>query len=486
VDDPVDERRVGDTSRARRGLTAVDQHPIGKTLAHELAERVCSLDYDSLPKEAIEWSKVAVLDTTGVTLAGYVEEGPRILESVLALAPQSGPSLIFGTDRRASPLDAALINGTSAHVLDFDNATNTMFGHASATMVPPLIAAAEAFGCSGRDLLLGHVAGFEAGARIGRGVNMHHYEKGWHPTSSLGVFCVAAACARMLHLDVKQTATALAMSVSLAAGVKANFGTMTKALHVGQCARGGLMAALLAQKGFTASDDAFEAKQGFLNVFNGAGHYDIAAILRDWADPLDVVSPGACYKQYPCCASTHSAVDAALSIAQQHGPFRPEDIAKVESWTSPKRLLHTNRPSPATSLDAKFSIQYCIARALLDRKVVFEHFEGEAHEDARIRGLLPKIHAATYTDAQFPPQNQVACELRVTAADGRVFTVKLDRPVGRTAHNPVAPEQMRAKFESCARKVIAEPQIDAAMAIIDRFETVSNVGELTNLFIKKS
>ena len=208
-------------------------------LARELAERIAVMQYDDLSDEAIHWGKVALLDTVGVTLAGSMEDAPRLLDDVVG-AQTGGPSLVFGTGRRVSALDAALVNGTAAHALDFDNTASNIGGHISAVMVPALIAAAEAHGASGRDLLLAHAAGFETG-RIGRALNPQHSEMGWHPTATLGVFAVTAACARLLGLSVEQIETALALSTSLAAGMKANFGTMTKPLHAGQCARGGLM-----------------------------------------------------------------------------------------------------------------------------------------------------------------------------------------------------------------------------------------------------
>ena len=344
------------------------------------------------------------------------------------------------------------------HALDYDNATNTMFGHASATMMPALIAAGEAFGGSGRDLLAAHVAGFEAGARLGRGVNMHHYEKGWHPTSTLGVFAVAAACAHFLKLDEEQTATAMAMATSLAAGIKANFGTMTKPLHVGQCARGGLMAALLARRGFTANETAFEHKQGFFNVFNGAGTFDAAKIFDGWGAPLDIVAPGACYKQYPCCASTHAAVDAALDIRKQIGRIDAAKITRVESWTSAQRLAHTNRPQPASSLDAKFSVQYCVARALLDGRVQFEDLEGDAYREPRVVDLLQRTHATPFSEGAFSSGNHVGAEVKVTLADGRAFTSKIAKPLGRTSANPVSEAGMLAKFESCAARALPAAQ----------------------------
>ena len=454
------------------------------SIAREFAKRIVAMRADTMPAEAMAWSRVGLLDTVGVTLAGAREDATRIVEEVLA-SPSDGASLVFGSNQRIGPLDAALINGTAAHVLDYDNATNTMFGHASATMMPALIAAGEAFGGTGRDLLAAHVAGFEAGARLGRGVNMHHYEKGWHPTSTLGVFAVAAACAHFLKLDEEQTATAMAMATSLAAGIKANFGTMTKPLHVGQCARGGLMAALLAKKGFTANESAFEHKQGFFNVFNGAGTFDAAKIFDGWGEPLDIVAPGACYKQYPCCASTHAAVDAALDIraqiAKTGGSIDAAQIARVESWTSAQRLAHTNRPLPASALDAKFSVQYCVARALLDGRVQFDDLEGDAYCEPRVVDLLQRTHAMPFADGAFSSGNHVGAELKVTLADGRAFTSKIAKPLGRTAANPVSDAGMRAKFESCAARALPAAQIKIVLQAIDDIEQCPSIREFTKI-----
>jgi len=356
-----------------------------------------------------------------------------------------------------------------------------MFGHASATIIPALLAAGEEFGANGKEVLLAHVVGFEAGARIGKGVNLYHYEKGWHPSSTLGVFGVAAACARLLQLSVTETETALALSTSLASGIKANFGTMTKPLHVGQCARNGLMAALLARKGFTANPDALEHSQGFLNVFNGPGHYDVGQIVDGWGAPFDIVAPGACYKQYPCCASTHAAVDAALRLVERHGPFEGHKVKRVDSWTAATRLAHTNRPHPDSSLDAKFSVQYCIARALLHGKVVLDHFEGDAYRESAVCELLPRIHAMACSDGQFPPGNLLGAEVKVTLYDGSALSAKLDRPIGRTSANPITAAQMMSKFESCASRVILPESVGRLYRLIESFEEVASVREFTTL-----
>jgi 2-methylcitrate dehydratase PrpD len=442
-----------------------------------LAQRIGALSFEDLPPAAIHFAKAAILDTIGVTLAGSLEPAARIVRRN-ASAGQTGPSLLLGCAQRTSVLTAALVNGTAAHVLDFDDCSNTLGGHPSAPVVPALLALGEAVGSSGKDLLLAYVAAYETQARIARGVNFWHYEKGWHPTATLGVFGAAAGCGRLLGLADEQIEIALGVAVSFASGVKANFGTMTKALHVGHAARNGLFAALLARDGFTAAADAFEHKQGFLAVFNGPGSFDVSRILDGWANPLDIVEPGVAIKQYPCCGSIHPALDAMLQLVRAHR-FSPESVEQIQSWTHSRRLAHTNRPNPEGPLEAKFSVQYCLARAAVDGKVVLEHFEGGALHDARIRSVMKKVQAAPYTDAQFDPSNHFGAEVKVTMSDGCVLAAKVDQALGRTSSNPLPPELLRAKFDACARRVLPPPQVKTLLALVEGLDTGGTVRALT-------
>lgn len=448
------------------------------TIAFELAQRITALTYDSLPPAAVRWARVGILDTVGVTLAGSNDPSATIVARALGSA--HGPALVFGTAQRVSALDAALINGTASHALDFDDCNNTLGGHPSAPIVPALFALGEEHGATGQDFIAAYVAGFETECKIGLAVNFFHYTHGWHPTSTLGVFGAAAACSRLMRLNAEQTTTALAVAASLAAGIKANFGTMTKPLHIGHCARSGLFAALLGREGYTANATAFEHKQGFFEVFNGKGNYDAAKILPAWGDPFDVVDPGIAIKQYPCCGSTHPAIDAMLLLAREH-EIKPADVERIESWTHPRRLEHTNRPDPQSTFDAKFSVQYCLARALLDGKVVIEHFEGEAYRDPAIRQMLARIHAATYTTAQFPADNHFGAEVRVTLRSGTVLAQKVDQPFGRTSRNPLPPALLKEKFVNCASRALPGDDVERLHAALAALETVGDIREVTAL-----
>jgi 2-methylcitrate dehydratase PrpD len=444
--------------------------------ALELAKLITAVNYEALPPEAVHWAKIGILDTVGVTLAGSDDPSATIVAGVLA---SSGPALILGTSKRTSPLDAALVNGTASHALDFDDCNNTLGGHPSAPILPALFALADEIGASGREFIAAYVAGFETECKLSLGVNFYQYTRGWHPTTTIGVFGAAAACAHLLKLDAERTAVALSIAASFASGIKSNFGTYVKPLHIGHCARNGLFAALLARDDYTASPVAFEHKQGYFEVYNGAGNYDAEKILPGWGRPYDIVSPGIAIKQYPCCGSTHPAIDAMLELVRMHD-LKPDAVERIQSWTHTRRLEHTNRPDPQSTKDAKFSVQYCLARALVDRKVAVEHFDGDAYNDADVRAVMSRVQVAPYTSEQFPAENHFGAEVKVTLRGGSVLATKVDRPAGRTSENPLPQERLRDKFENCANRVLA-PQISSATytAIMD-FEKLDDVRGINN------
>ncbi len=328
------------------------------------------------------------------------------------------------------------------------------------------------------------MTGFETQARVAHGVHLHHYEKGWHPTSTIGIFGAAAASARLLGLTAEQTATALAIAVSLSSGVKANFGTMTKPLHAGQCTRNGLYAAFLAREGFTANPDAFEHKHGFLEVFNGAGHFDAGKILEGWANPLDILKPGVGLKQYPCCGSTHSAIDAMISLRQRYGLI-PDRVAKIESITHDRALAHTDRPDPRSTLDAKFSVQYCVARALMHGDVTFQHFEEDAYRDPEVLKLLERIEARPHAHKPQGMYEHFQGEVIVTTTDGKRYSARVDQPL-RGPRNPVPPDRLEPKFRDCAARALKPDAIGRVYELIQSFETLADVRELMNVMAESA
>ena len=455
-------------------------------LAHQIAERIHRLRYEDITPVSLEWTRAAFIDTVGVTLAGIVEEGPRILLQVPGIAAAPGPSLIFASERRTSPLDAALVNGTASHALDYDDVSGALGGHPSVMLIPAMIALGEMLGSSGRDLVTAYAAGFETECRIARGVHFHHYDKGWHPTATLGIFGTVAAAARLMRLDVDRTAVALGLAASLASGLKANFGTMTKPLHVGHTARNGLFAALMAKQGFTANPAALEAKQGFLDVFNGPDTYDVDRILADWYAPLEVAGGEPGLKPYPCCGSTHASINRAIHLATTHD-LKPQDVEKIEVMPHARRLPHTNNPDPRTPLAAKFSMQYVVARALADRAVRLEHFEGDAHLDQAIRTLMARIDARPHPDMADDSPLQWGTEVAVTTREGKRLASRLDDFERRGPGGlPMSRDELWQKFEDCARRSLPRAGIAPLFERLERIERLTEAGELTSLLQRAS
>lgn len=444
------------------------------TIAYRLAEKIHAVTWDDLPPAAIAWAKIGILDTIAVTLAGAAEPCTRLALKTPGVAEAAGPALIYGHGGRTSVLDAVLVNGIASHALDFDDVNNHIGGHPSVPLVPAIFALGDMVGVSGRDAVLAYVAGFEAETRIGRGVNQHHYEKGWHPTATLGIFGTVAASCRLLGLDLDQTATALGMAVSLTSGVKANFGTMTKPLHVGHSLRNGVFATLLVREGFSANPGAFEHHHGFLEVFNGKGNHDMERGFAEWGQPWNVTSPGPNLKQFPCCGSTHGAINATLRLRADHN-VAAEDVEKVEILTAPRRLPHTNNPDPKSGLEAKFSMHYVTARALLDGAVKLAHFEHGAENDAAPRALMPKITAGVHPEMSAPDYDGYGAEVVVTLKDGAKLSSRVEGEVLRGPSYPMSDDELYEKFDDCASRALPEPRVRPLYELLQALDAADDI-----------
>lgn len=456
-----------------------------QTVLEQIAERIVSFDLKAITPQAIMLSRTAIIDTLGVTLAGAIEPCTTNLLRTPGVATAPGVCTIFGTAQKTSALDATFINGTASHALDYDDFSQPMGGHQSAPLVAPLMAIAEERGASGLELLQSYVVGIETEIRLARAVNFYHYDKGWHPTATLGVFGAAAAAGHLLGLDAKKQAIALAIAASFASGIKANFGTMVKPLHVGQCARNGLLAVLMADAGYDANPEALEHHQGFFNAYNGKGNYDASLIFENWANPLEVLSPSMGLKQFACCGSTHPAVTMALELRQQE-TFGPHDIEKVDILPHRRRLPHTNNPDPQTPLAAKFSVQYAVARALVDGSVRLDDFEGDAHFDSNVRAIMAKTTAAPHPDMPDDSPDQFGAEVIVALKDGRTVSRRINSLVGRGGDYPLTSEELWEKFYDCAKRVLPANDIPALFAKLEKLENIKNIRELTPLLAKFS
>ena len=464
-------------------MTATAISPIaGRALAAELAEKILSISASHLTPLAVAQAKMCFVDAIGVTLAGRVENATRILLRTPGVATAPGRSLIFGTDIRTSALEAALVNGTASHALDYDDFSGIMGGHHTVPLMAPLVALAEEHAFSGAKVLLAYVAGVEVEIRLARALGFHHYDKGWHPTSTIGTFGAAAAVAHLLGLDLTQTTVALSIAASMAAGIKANFGTMVKPLHAGQCARNGLLAALLAQRGYDANPFALEHPQGFLNVFNGPGTFDVGKLFEDWASPLEIEGASIALKQFPCCGSTHPAITMMLRLVREE-KITADDVERIEILPHSRRLRHTNTPYPQSSLEAKFSVQYVTARALLSGAVRLRDFEGSAYSEPEIRRLLEITEARPHPGMADDAPQQWGAEVIVWLNNGRMLSRRVDQLVGRGGDLPMTRDEMWDKFEDCAQRALPRQHLPALFELLQDMEIVPNINVLTQLLI---
>jgi 2-methylcitrate dehydratase PrpD len=303
-----------------------------------LASKICGFDKGDLPKKALAQAKACILDTIGVTLAGVPEPCTQILLRTPGVAAAPGSSLIFATDRRTSALDATLVNGAASHALEFSAAPG---GHHSVPLVPMLFALAEDRKGRGDDLIAAYVVGVETEMRLARAVNPRD-DNAWHPASTFGIFATAAAASQFLKLGQERTAVALVIAASLASGIKADLGAMTKPLHAGQCARNGLLAALLAEQGFDAMANVSGDHQGFLNLFHGPVNLDSEQLFADWAAPLAIEAANPISDSEPWDKFEDRAA-RALPREQIAALFeRLETLDKVIDISQLTRLLQTS------------------------------------------------------------------------------------------------------------------------------------------------
>lgn len=445
----------------------------------ELAEKICASTYDLVSEESHTRAKLAFLDTLIVILLGYDDEASCLIRKTVP-QDQSDESGVLGLDMRMSALDAALVNGVAAHALDFDDTSNTLGGHPSAAIIPALFALSTKSRASGKAFIGAFIAGLETQAMMARTVNFYHYGKGWHPTATLGVFGAAAACSRLAAFDSRQVATALALAASLSAGIKANFGSMAKLLHIGSANRNGLLASYLAGQGFTAKMDVMEHEHGFFNVYNGPGNYAPVDIGKAWGHPLDIVSPGIGVKQYPCCDSTHAGVDLCLR-ARTQGGFSWEDIAKITVSINPLRLKHVNRANPISSVDAKFSVQYCMAYSLIHGYVDIAAFAEDRLNDPGVRNLMSRISARPYEMDESIPENSHVTRVVIEGRNRILFDETLFSPVGRSADVDQMARIVGKKFDHFIPELIGNERAEVLKRTILHMEDCDDMRSIEQM-----
>lgn len=423
-----------------------------------------------VPDEALALARKAFLDTIAVSLSGSQLRSAQIAGD-LALELGAGPatSSLIGRGCRANVLAAALANGTAAHAELFDDNSEPMMAHPSASLVSALLALGQARRCSGIVVLLAYVAGFEIDVALGRRLNPKMYENGWHVTRTLGVLGATAACCRLLGLGPGPFAAALGIAASMASGLRQNFGTMTMALHAGLTARDAVHAALLAEKGFMSDGDALDGRYGFFKQF--VGHQPDGLAL---GQPFELVTSGIIFKPYPSGAPTHAAVCAAIMLHHQlSGAFEQIDgiICRVHPWN----FMTLREGLPEDTLRARVSLRYCLAAALRFGALDSRQFTEDALRDAAVQRLMKLIDIRG--DESLPDNGLFPAQLDLSLADGRTLCRRCDVPPGAPG-KPMSDAEAERKYRGCAGVVLDPAAIERARAMILDIDRLADVGEL--------
>lgn len=440
-----------------------------------LAEFVTKSRLEDCPEAAAESARRAILDCLGVMLAGSIEPAARILQRVAQAEGGSPLCSVVGTKPRTGAVWAALCNGTAAHALDFDDTNFALMGHPSAPVLAAALAAGELALADGRAVLHAFLLGFEVETTLAEVINPAHYEHGWHATCTLGTLGATATAARLLGLDAAQTRAALAVAASQSSGLKENFGTMTKPFHAGHAARSGVLSALMAREGWTASEHALEGPQGFFNVL-GAGQQTLEP-LGTLGAPWKILTTGIAVKPYPSCACTHSIIDSALELRRVQG-IRPEEIETVTVGVTarvPRILIHSR---PRTGLQAKFSAEFVAAAALTDGRVGIATFQDDRAQDPAIQRLMERVTMVVDPEIPGERERHMWTRLTVRLKDGRSATIA-PRPVpGHPAH-PLPLEALRAKFKECAGLVLPADRVDSVAQMVETLDACPDLRSLT-------
>jgi 2-methylcitrate dehydratase PrpD len=427
----------------------------------EIAARAASRRLGDVPRMALQAAKAAILDTFAVALAARGERVVSAVEGFVGEEGSAGPCTVWGSALRAGPARAALVNGTAAHALDFDDVCWAMNAHPSAVLWPAALAVAEKVGASGAQALLGYIAGFEAEADLGAALGREHYAAGFHPTATLGTVAAAVTAGCVLEADAACLRRAIGIACSEAAGSRMSFGTDTKPLHAGLAAQAGVTAALLAGRGVTAREDAIEADMGLAALYRGT----IPSAPRTG---YALVSAGIEQKLYPSCRFTHRVIDAVLALRARNAE---RDLVAIDCVVDPFASEIVTHPRPTTGLEAKFSMEYCAAVAWLDGVPGPNAFSDLRAARNDVQRLLRLVTVQRGT----PDLETVT----VTWANGRTDFETVRVAKGSPAR-PLTADERLEKVRACASALLAD-RFDAFVDLAGRLEALTDVRQLTRL-----
>jgi len=437
-----------------------------------LAEFLVASRWADIPAAVRHEGARSLLNFVGGALGGCHDEAVSLAATVLA--PFFGPAQasIIGRSERPDALNAAFLNAVSANVLEYDDTHLATVIHPAAPVVPGLLALAEQRRISGAALVHALILGVEAECRIGLAIMPTHYRRGWHITATCGIFGAAAAAGKLLGLDARRMAWALGHAATQSAGLVESLGSMSKSIGVGNAAKNGLAAALFAEAGFTAAEQAIEGRYGFAPVTSDS--VDLDAITDRLGESWEIL--GNAYKPYPCGVVLFPVIDACLELRARHMPA-PQRIAQIVVRGHPLLLERADRPAVETGREAKVSIQHSVAVALLEGAAGLAQFEDAYVADPAVRALRSKV--AVEEDDSVPVESALVT-LRLD--DGSSFTEHVRHGRG-TPGRPMSEDELDAKVRGLA--AFGAPDVDAPglIAALRAIETEPDVARIVRMTV---
>jgi 2-methylcitrate dehydratase PrpD len=461
------------------------------SLTGYVAEFVASTSLAGIPEDVVVLGKKSILDGLGLALAGSVAKSGRLIRRHLqGLGSTARAASVLGTAMRLPARFAAFANGTAVHADDYDDtqlavAKDRVYGlltHPTAPALPSTLAVAERDGRSGRDFLAAYHVGVEVECKIAEAIAPRHYQHGFHSTATCGTLGAAAGVANLLGLPTERVRTCLGIAGSLAAGVRENFGTMMKPFHAGRAAESGVIAAEFAQLGLTATPIVLEAGRGFFRAAGGG--YDEAAIRGKLGRPWTFADPGVSIKPHPSGSLTHPGMTKLLELIRTHD-IRPEQVVSVKVGTNqnmPNALIHHR---PTTELQAKFSMEFCMAILLLERKGGLNEFTDEIVNRPDVQAMLQKVEFGVHPEAEAAGYDKMTTILEISLTDGRTIRDRADFGKGSPA-NPMSYDEVADKFRECAAySRWPKTKAERVVELVEHLEEVTDVRELTGLLSRE-
>jgi 2-methylcitrate dehydratase PrpD len=453
----------------------------------QVATFVCNTRFDDIPADVIALGKKSILDGIGLALSGSVaKSGEYVRRHLDDLGLKDGPATVIGSNRKVAPRFAAFANGVGIHADDYDDtqlavAADRVYGlltHPTAPALPAALAVGEAKGASGRDVMLAYHLGVEVECKIAEAINPRHYQTGFHATATCGTFAAASAASKLMGYDIETTLRALSIAGSQSAGLRENFGTMTKPFHAGRSSESGVAAAQFAGYGWTATDKILEAPRGFFSAAGGG--YDRNAIDGRLGAPWTFAEPGVSIKPHPSGSLTHPGMTEMARLIRENG-IKAGDVKHVRVGTNsnmPNALIHHR---PQNELQAKFSMEFCMAILLIEGRAGLNEFVDDVVNRDDLKAMIEKVDFVIDERAEKAGYHKMTTYIDITLADGRTISGMADFGKGSPAF-PMSYDEVAEKFLECAEFArFDESKAKRVVAKVRDLENVAAIGELTAL-----